>query len=192
MTNSWRSSFPTTPEVTAEATRVPTAFGPPEPSAVVAPTAPAPSVSLRVGALEDDSVVRMAEDAAVKQNTFTSRPGYPSGMALWETHLHVEAWVRNTTYAKYVWVDVHVLAYDGALVRSETLPLRYARPAGDGGDVFVLDSVLYEGSVATPGSVTPRPDVRVVQYRLYCELEGRVYTDGLLHRCELRPDAASG
>jgi hypothetical protein len=87
---------------------------------------------------------------------------------------------------------VHVFGHDGALVHSETLPLSHARPAGDGGDVFALDSAVYEGATATPGSATPRPDVRSLQYRVYCERDGRVLTDGHLHQCALRSDASSG
>ena len=154
------------------------------------PTATRP-VSPRSDAVTVDGVVRTAGDAAVKHNTFPSRPGYPAGMAHWETHLHVEAWVRGAPPATNVWADLHVFGHDGALVHSETLPLAYTRPAGDGGDLHVLDQVVYEGAVATPGSVTPRPDVRLVQYRLYAEREVRVVTDGSLHECALKPDVSS-
>ena len=66
-----------------------------------------------------------------------------------------------------------------------------ARPAGDGGDLFSVDCVVFEGATATPGSTDPRPDVRLVQYRLYCELDGRVITDGILHECLLKADVIS-
>jgi len=154
-------------------------------------TVDVPAVSPRAEAVVDAAVLHVKEDAAVKQNTFASRPGYPSGGAHWQTHLHVEAWVRNTTFAKHLWADVHVFAHDGALVHSETCAFAYERPAGDGGDLFQLDCVIYEGAKATPGSATPRPDVRRVQYRLYAELEGRVHTDGVLHECVLRSDVLS-
>ena len=168
---------------------------PAEPPAPLLPTPEPPeeeSVRMRAGALVDTSVIRTDSDAAVKHNTFPSRPGYPRAMTSIETHLHVEAWVKNTTYAKNVWVDVHVFESEAEPVHRATLPLAYARPAGDSGDVFVLDSPVFQGLVATPGSVTLRPDARVVQYRLYSELDGTVYTDGVLHRCELRADSASG
>jgi hypothetical protein len=155
------------------------------------PIDPARAVSPRVGAAIDPTVLRMTDDAAVKHNTFPSRAGHPSGRAHWQTHLHVEVWVRNTTYAKHLWADVHVFGHDGALVASETLAFVYERPAGDGGDVFRLDGAVYEGATVTPGSAAPRPDVRVVQYRLYCELDGRVFTDGLLHECLLKGDVVS-
>lgn len=145
----------------------------------------------RPGAIVDPAVIRASEDAAVKHNTFPSSPGRPSGRVHWQTHLHVEAWVRNSTYAKHLWVDVHVFGHDGALVARHTLDLVYERPAGDGGDVFRLDAVMYDGATASPGSSEPRADVRLVQYRLYGELDGRILTDGLLHECELLSDVVS-
>ena len=160
-------------------------------SGTAAPIDPARAVSPRAEALADPAVIRLRNDAAVKHNTFPSRPGYPSGSAHWQTHLHVEAWVRNATYAKHVWADVHVFDHDGAVVASETCAFEYARPAGDDGDLFQLDCAVYEGTTVTPGSAETRPDVRLVQYRLYGELEGQVFTDGLLHECVLRADVIS-
>jgi hypothetical protein len=158
---------------------------------LAAPVDPAHVVRPREGATADPGVVRVRADAAVKHNVFPSRPGHPSGRAHWQTHLHVEAWVRNTTYAKHVWADVHVFGHDGALVDRQTCACAYERPAGDGGDVFQLDGPVYEGATATPGSAEPRPDVRLVQYRLYCELDGQVFTDDALHECVLKADAVS-
>jgi len=112
-------------------------------------------------------------------------------MAHWQTHLHVEAWVGNTADTKNVWADVHVFAHDGALVASETVPFVFERPAGDGGDVFRLDRAVYEGATASPGSAELRPDVRLVQYRVYREADGQVVTDGILHQCALRSDSSS-
>jgi hypothetical protein len=158
---------------------------------IAAPLDPARAVRPRAGATVDASVLRVREDAAVKHNTFPSAPGRPSGGAHWQTHLHVEAWVRNATYAKHLWADVHVFDHDGALVASDSCAFVYARPAGDDGDVFRLDAAVYEGTTVTPGSADPRPDARMVQYRVYAELGGTVFTDGLLHDCVLRSDVVS-
>ena len=168
------------------------ALDPRDPRVVYPMAAPVTTVQLRTDAEVDAECVRVMQEGAVKYNTFPSRPGYPSGMSNLRTHLHVELWVRNTTFAKHVWADVHVYTHDGALAHSETLSLQYARPAGDGGDVFILDSALYQGAVATPGSVNLRPDARVIEYRVYCQLDGRTITDGMLHACYLKPDVASG
>ena len=158
---------------------------------VLEPSTSRPSVAPRSGVIVDPAVVRLSADAAVKINAFPSRSGYASGMSSMQTHLHVEAWLKNFTYAKNVWIDVHVLDDVGALLHAETLALRYARPAGDGGDFFVLDHLLYHGSVATEGSIEPRPDARTMQYYLYGEMGGRVFSDGTVHVCVVRPDYES-
>lgn len=150
-----------------------------------------PSVAPRSGSIVDPAVVRLSDDAAVKINALPSRSGYASGMSSMQTHLHVEAWLKNLTYAKSVWIDVHVLDDVGALLHSETLALRYARPVGDGGDFFVLDHLLYHGSVVTEGSIEQRPDARTVHYFLYGEMGGRVFSDGIEHVCVVRPDYES-
>ena len=64
------------------------------------PLHPTPSVAIRAGAEVEPRALRLASDAAVKRNLWPSRPGFPSTITHWQTHLHVEAWVRNTTYAK--------------------------------------------------------------------------------------------
>ena len=56
----------------------------------------------------------------------------------------------------------------------------------------MLDRELYQGLVATPGSVSRRPDARVVQHCLYAELDGWTFSDGRVHQCYLDPDATSG
>lgn len=162
---------------------------PARPSCVTTPTRP---VRSRDGAISDRTVVRLTGDAAVKANAFPSYAGHSRGMTNLQTELRVEAWVRNLSYVKAVWLDVHVFDRAGSLVSSETLPLRFTHAAGDGGDLFVFDGVIYQGSVTTQGSVDVRPDARALQYRLYCEQDAHVYTDGLQHWCELREDAAGG
>ena len=165
---------------------------PPPPPCPYPAAEPQGVVEPRDGALVDAEAIHVLQDGAVKFNTFSSRPGYPSGGANLRTHLHVEARVRNTTFAKQVWADVHVYTHDGTLAHQETLPLQYGRPTGDGGDVFVLDSAVFQGPIATPGSVTLRPDARVIEYRVYCQLDGQLFTDGALHACYLKPDVATG
>jgi hypothetical protein len=169
---------------------------------VYAAAMPSTPVAPRERARVDPAALRMIEDGAVKHNTFPSRPGFPSGASNLRTHLQIEAWVRGASDVNaaqdaaddiMAWVDVHVSTYDGTVVHQETLPLTRTPTARDGGgDVFVLDRELYQGLIATPGSVTPRPDARVVQYRLYVERGGDVYTDGRVHLCYLKPDAMSG
>jgi hypothetical protein len=49
------------------------------------------------------------------------------------------------------------------------------------GDLFRFDSEIYGGLTATPGSVSPKPNAWLVQYRLYYAVEGDTYTDAILH-----------
>jgi hypothetical protein len=163
-----------------------------EPTRPAPGTSPIERVSLRAGAITDRAMMRVTTDAAVKRNAAPSSSGHSSGRSNLQTRLHVEAWVRNTSYVKNVWIDVHVLAHDDAILQRETLSLGFAHAAGDGNDVFVFDGLLYQGSVATQGSVDPRPDARAVEYRLYGEQAAHVYTDGVAHSCVLREDARSG
>jgi hypothetical protein len=165
---------------------------PPRPSSDVTVAQP---VRLRADAIIDPARVHLAADVARKRNAFPGYLGYPSGMSDQQTHLRVVAWVSNLAYEKAVWLDLHLFDRSGALLRSETLPLRYDRAAGDGGDggdLFVLDGVLLPGSGADALPTHPRPDARALQYRLYCGQAGRVLTDGLAHWRELRMDSSSG
>lgn len=159
-----------------------------------APHAPALArpVEPRSGAVVDRAIVRLTGDAAVKDDVFPCTGGAPDGRTNLQTQLRVGAWVRNLAYAKSVWLDAHLFDREGRLLHAETLPLRFTERAGDGGDLFEFDGFVYQGSVATAGGFDERPDVRGVQYRLYCEQQSAVYTDGLRHWCELRTDAASG
>ena len=143
------------------------------------------AVAVRDNAGVDPDVVRLVNARAVKAHASPGRADQTSEMRSLATHLHVEAWVKNMAYAKNVWIDAHVVSNDLQLIHRETYALRYERAFGDGGDVFVLDSELFQRAVATQGSVTPRPDVRYVELRLYAEMNGRVSTDGLVHRCKL-------
>ena len=149
-------------------------------------------VSPRSGAVVDRTIVHLTGDAAVKDNVFPCTGGAPDGQSNLQTQLRVGAWVRNLAFAKTVWLDAHLFDHEGRLLHAETLSLRFRERAADGGDLFEFDGVIYQGSVATAGGFDERPDVRGVQYRLYCEQESAVYTDGLRHWCELRTDAASG
>jgi hypothetical protein len=57
--------------------------------------------------------------------------------------------------------------------------------------LFRFDSEFYRGLTATPASGSPKPNVWLIQYRLYYAVEGQTYTDGILHQLELPDDAAT-
>jgi hypothetical protein len=155
----------------------------------VSPRGPAQQVSYRTGAIPSLEMVNVFTVEVSKRNVFPqSSTGARIGSDL-QTQLRLKAWVRNVAYTKNVWIDVHV--FDGAdtLTHSETLTLHYLEPAGGNGDFFSFDGKMDQGGVATPGSVSPRPDARKVQFRLYSEMNNQVFTDAILHQFELPEDA---
>ena len=95
------------------------------------------------------------------------------------SRLLAKAWVRNVAYDKRVWLDVDVLGGSGQPLHSETLPLQYLEPAGGAGDFFLGDVAVR----ATRPAQRTAP--RQVRYRLYYEVGGQVFTDGVCHHHQL-------
>jgi hypothetical protein len=153
----------------------------------VAQAGPAQPVSFRSGAIRNISMVNVLNSTVGK----IRRPvGVPSQGSQLQTDLNLTAWVRNIQYRKNVWIDFHV--FDGAdrLVHAETLPLTYREPGGGGGDLFVFNGRVFKGTGGVPKAEWPRPDVHLLQFRLYFEAAGQVFTDGYLHQNSLEADAA--
>jgi hypothetical protein len=149
-------------------------------------TSPAEPVVRRPGAQTAREVVNAFQLAVEKRRHSFSAFG---GSEL-RTHVQLVAWVRNLAYVKNVWLDANVFDAGNQLIHAQTLPLHYKEAGGGGGDLFELDDVLYTGARGQPGSVSPRADARRVQSRLYCEMNGRLYTDGILHDRALVEDGA--
>lgn len=132
----------------------------------------------------------MLEHSAVKVNVFPSPPeGGPRQGTDLQTMLKVTAWVSETTFGANAWIDVHVFDGDDKLILSETLTLSYT---GFGPFFrYEFSGKVYQGSIATPGSVQPRPEARKIQYRLYYDINYQVFTDGILHQLQLSEDAVT-
>lgn len=118
-----------------------------------------------------------------------SRPGAVSSLEmvnLFEgalaspTRLLAKAWVKNIAYDKRVWLDVDVLGRSGEALHSETLPLQYLEPAGGAGDFFLGDVAVQAATRSTQ-----RVPARQLRYRLYYEVGGQVFTDGVCHHHHL-------
>jgi hypothetical protein len=153
---------------------------------VSGPATPIDNVRYREGAITDAGMVNTFEESARKVlRFFTDDPS--DGREL-DTRLALKAWVRNVAFEKRVWVDVHVFDNTGQRVKAATFRLDYLSPGGGGGDVFTLDVQIYQGSGGGPGSAWDHPDARRVQYRLYYEVNGQLFTDGILHEHEVQPD----
>jgi hypothetical protein len=155
--------------------------------AVQANSAAQPVVS-RQGAQTNRDVVN-AFALTIEKQRHQFIPVGSAGSEL-QTRVKLSAWVKNIAYVKNAWFDAHVFDAGNQLVHAQTLPLHYKTGAGGGGDLFEFDDVLYYGSRGQPGSVSPKPDVRRVQLRLYFEANGQVFTDGILHDRPLLEDGA--
>ncbi len=153
----------------------------------VAQAGPGQPVSFRSGAVRDTSMVNVL---SMEVNKVRRSIGSPPQGSQMETDLNLTAWVRNLQYQKNVWIDFHVFDGDDNLVHAETLPLTYREAGGGGGDIFASERRVFSGSGGLPGSVWPRPDARLLQVRLYYEVAGQVFSDGLLHQTALQADAS--
>ena len=149
---------------------------------------PAQPVTPRQGAQTNRDVVN-AFALTIEKQRHQFIPAGSAGSEL-QTRVKLSAWLRNIAYAKNVWFDAHVFDGGNQLVHAQTLSLHYKIGAGGGGDLFEFDDVLYHGSRGQPGSVSPRPDARRVQLRLYFEAGGQLFTDGILHDLQLVEDGA--
>ena len=96
----------------------------------------------------------------------------PSGDAI---ALSILAWVRNVAYDKDVWIDLYVLGQGGVL-HAETIPLDYQEPAEGGGDFFAAGA-----AVPAPKAGPEGPSLGTLQFRVYSQMSGQIFTDGVLH-----------
>ncbi|HTJ77044.1 MAG TPA: hypothetical protein VL337_16920 [Acidimicrobiales bacterium] len=151
-------------------------------------TIPFESVGFRTGAVPSREAVAVVHESATKRNSKASGDSGGVGLDL-ETVLSVQAWVHPLPEPRYSWFDLHVFDDGDRLIRSETLPLRYVRAGEDDGDVYGFEGAVYRGTGASPGSVWLAPDARKLQFRVYYEAGGTVYTDGLLRQHELPSDS---
>lgn len=154
------------------------------------PTIPAESVLHRSGARPSPEMINVFSERASKRRSGDS----PHTMTV-ETRLFLQAWGPNRPPSPAaVWVDAHVFDEADNLIHSETCPLDYQEPAGEQGGFYVLDRPIYRGSSLVPAGSVGRSSDRAaqkLQYRLYWEADGQLFTDGLLHQHDLPQDAAS-
>jgi hypothetical protein len=155
------------------------------------PVDPDDPVRYRGGAMPRPDLVNVVDQFAIKRNVFPRLPnGSPDGKDL-RTSLTLRVWVKNVAYAKDVWVDLHVFDRSGTRIVATTFDLHWEGSASGAGDLFRFDGEIYHGVTATPGSVSPKPNAWLVQYRLYYAVEGQTYTDAILHQLELPDDAVT-
>src|SRR5262249_27622690 len=148
---------------------------------------PAQPVMYRNGSQRSLQLVNVFTEEVEKiRRPFGNAPSVGSQL---ETHLDLTVWVRNDAHIKNVWIDLHVFDQDDNRVNADTLTLLYSGSAAGNGDFFSLKQMVFLGSGGVSGNVWPRADVRTVQYRVYYEVNGSVFTDGILHQVSLPADA---
>ncbi|HLI55837.1 MAG TPA: hypothetical protein VKY26_02270 [Actinomycetota bacterium] len=89
--------------------------------------------------------------------------------------LSVRAWVRNMAYDKDLWIDVSLAGDGGELLHEESVSLSFLEPAGGDGDFFTIGT-------AVPAPKADEESTPILLYRLYGQMGGQLYTDGVLHR----------
>lgn len=126
-------------------------------------TTPGDEVIYRAGAVPSLETVNVLSDRVVN-----SPPEAGTGLRLAMT-----AWVHDIAYRKNAWIDVH--AYDSVdrKVEAKTLSLAYKGRAGGGGQALSFNGIL-----------STNREARKLEYRLYCQVAGQVFSDGLLHLVE--------
>lgn len=146
-------------------------------------------MGFRTGAIPRREMLAVLDETVTKKNikAETSTSG-STGLDL-EIVLSIQAWVRKLGEPQYSWLDVHVFDDSDQLIRSQTFPLTFVRAGEDDGEVFGFEGGVYRGTGASPGSVWLAPDARKLQYRVYSETGGAVYSDGLLRQHDLPPDS---
>src|SRR5215471_11901295 len=153
------------------------------------PIEPQDPVRYRDGAVPRPDLANVIDQFAIKRNLLpTPTKGPPVGKDMM-TSVIIRAWVKNLAYAKTVWVDLHVFERSGARIVGATYDLVWERPASGSGDLFRFEKEFHRALTATPGSDSLKPNVWLVQYRLYYAVEGQTYTDAILHQLELPDDA---
>ncbi|HYW25484.1 MAG TPA: hypothetical protein VE953_15040 [Terriglobales bacterium] len=118
---------------------------------------------LRPGAIPSPEMVNVFEEA------FTE-----------PTRLLAKAWVRNVAYDKKVWLDFDLLDSSGRTLHCETQPLSYLHEGGGSGDLFLADV-----SVQPSTRKVRRTAAEQLCYRLYYEVGGQLFTDGVCHQHSL-------
>ncbi|MDQ6726186.1 MAG: hypothetical protein M3066_08500 [Actinomycetota bacterium] len=148
---------------------------------------PLQSVAFRDGAVPMSGRMTVLTEIATKENAKDDPDGAGSGLDL-HTTLSVRTTVHDLGTVQHTWVDLHVFDEHDELIRSETLPLHPVGVKG-GPEEYGFDGSVYRGTGASPGSVWLAPDARKVQFRLYCEVNGTVFSDGLLRQHDVPSDS---
>jgi hypothetical protein len=146
---------------------------------------PEESVVLRAHAIIDPNWIHVVEDVASKGKTSTGPSGFTLG-----TQLRVSVQLRRAAAPVTAWADVHVFDATNELIQAGTIALEGLEPGSADTTLQTWSANIYQGSGGgSGGGMWARPDAHSVQYRLYCQVGDRVFTDGVLHQFDVPPDA---
>jgi hypothetical protein len=145
---------------------------------------PERSIALQPDAVIDVGRIRVVEDAASKEQITAGA----SGSRL-RTGLRVGVRIGDPPPSTVAWADVHVFYATGGLVHTGSIAFEQAEPPTADAEVLLCDAEVYPGSGGGSGmGVWSRPDAHTIQYRLYCRIDDRVFTDGVLHQFDVPAD----
>lgn len=148
----------------------------------VARRGPHHPVTCRVGAQRNLSVISVFNSAVMQPDRWSQAHSRQVDLSdrNHDPHLYLKVWVCNLTSNKQVWSDIHLFDVYNRLIASATVALQFLQPAGNGGEFFALTTNLSK----LPNVALSRLSSRLcqVQYRLYCQTNGQLFTDGILHQ----------
>ena len=145
---------------------------------------PEQSVVPRAEAEVDASRIRVVEDAAGKEQIAIGGNG-----TRLRTGLVVRVRIHGPSEATRAWADVHVFDATDDLIHSGTITLEQVESRSAEEALRFWDAEVYQGSGGGSGmGVSARPDAHTIQYRVYCQIDDRVYTNGVLHQFNLPAD----
>jgi hypothetical protein len=134
------------------------------------PRTPAQPVAFRIGAQVRPDLLSVLNYTATKSEGRRS------------VALALSLWSRDSSPDANAWIDFHLFDAEDRLVHSRTVSVPFAQHAM--GDVYE-----FRGEIYPPQGAEEPAEAHKFQFRAYCEIGHRCYTDGVLREAILLPAA---